>query len=118
MEWMTDTSAAAAQKRAKEQLTAAMASMVTQGNIEAEQAAARKREEKRRAEEDSARKVRSFCGFLQSLGWPLIRFVDVHRHLHHATPEACTENEAASRKHSYAIRAQLGACKVVIYDVA
>lgn len=54
---MTDTSAAAAQKRAKEQLTAAMASMVTQGNIEAEQAAARKREEKRKAEEDAARKV-------------------------------------------------------------
>lgn len=54
---MTDTSAAAAQERAKEQLTTAMASMVTQGNIEAEQAAARKREEKRKAEEDAARKV-------------------------------------------------------------
>lgn len=59
VEWMTDTSAAAAQKRAQEQLTTAMAGMVTQGNIEAEQDAARKREEKRLADEEAARKVSS-----------------------------------------------------------
>ena len=57
VQWMTDTSAAAAEKRAQEQLTAAMAGMVTQGNIEAEQEAARKREEKRKAEEEVARQV-------------------------------------------------------------
>lgn len=57
IQWMTDTSAAAAEKRAQEQLTAAMAGMVTQGNIEAEQEAARKREEKRKAEEEVARQV-------------------------------------------------------------
>ena len=54
---MTDTSAAAAKARAEEQLSAAMAGMVTQGNIEAEQEAARKREEKRKAEEEAAQKV-------------------------------------------------------------
>ena len=54
---MTDTSEAAAQKRAQEQLTAAMADMVTQGNIEAEQEAARKREEKRKADEEAAHAV-------------------------------------------------------------
>lgn len=54
---MTDTSAAAAQARAQEQLTAGIAQMVTQGNIEAEQEAAKKREEKRKAEEEAARKV-------------------------------------------------------------
>ena len=57
VEWMTDTSSAAAKARAAEQLSAAMAGMVTQGNIEAEQEAARKKEEKRRAEEEAARKV-------------------------------------------------------------
>jgi translation initiation factor 5 len=54
--WMTDTSAEAARKRAEEQLSEAMAGMVTQGNIEAEQKEARRREkeEKRRAEEEAA----------------------------------------------------------------
>eukprot|EP00891_Asterochloris_glomerata_P005345 jgi/Astpho2/5345/Aster-05895 len=52
--WMTDTSAAAARKRAEEQLSDAMAGMVTQGNIEAEQAEQRKREkeERKRIEEE------------------------------------------------------------------
>ncbi|KAK9917141.1 hypothetical protein WJX75_001258 [Coccomyxa subellipsoidea] len=53
--WMTDTSEEAAKARAQEQLTAAMASIVTQGNIEAEAAERRKREEKRLAEEEAAR---------------------------------------------------------------
>lgn len=56
---MTDTSAAAAQQRAQEQLTSAMAGMVTQGNLEAEQEAAKKREEKRIADEAAAQKVRN-----------------------------------------------------------
>lgn len=54
---MTDTSEEAAKARAQEQLTAAMASIVTQGNIEAEAAERRKREEKRAAEEAAARQV-------------------------------------------------------------
>ncbi len=44
--WMTDTSEEAMKKRAAEQLTAATAAMVTQGNIEAEAEAARKKAEK------------------------------------------------------------------------
>ncbi|KAK9832811.1 hypothetical protein WJX81_003597 [Elliptochloris bilobata] len=52
--WMTDTSEAAAQARAQEQLSSAMAAMVTQGNIEAEAEAKRKAEEKRAAEEAAA----------------------------------------------------------------
>ncbi|BDA48496.1 Eukaryotic translation initiation factor 5 [Coccomyxa sp. Obi] len=55
--WMTDTSEEAAKARAQEQLTAAMASIVTQGNIEAEAAERRKREEKRLAEEAAAREA-------------------------------------------------------------
>ncbi|KAK9830541.1 hypothetical protein WJX72_012368 [[Myrmecia] bisecta] len=55
--WSTDTSAEAAKRRAEEQLTNAMAAMVTQGNIEAEAEAARKREEKRRADEEAAKKA-------------------------------------------------------------
>lgn len=62
VEWMTDTSAAAAQQRAQEQLTSAMAGMVTQGNLEAEQEAARKREEKRVADEAAAQKVSNELG--------------------------------------------------------
>ena len=54
---MTDTSEEAAKARMQEQLTAAMSSMVTQGNIEAEAAERRKREEKRAAEEAAARLV-------------------------------------------------------------
>lgn len=68
--WMTDTSEEAAKARAQEQLTAAMASIVTQGNIEAEAAERRKREEKRLAEEEAARLVR--CHIL------LASFVDQH----------------------------------------
>ena len=56
--WQTDTSAEAAKARAEEQLSAAMSSMVTVGNLEAEEAEARKREEKRRAKEEAARLVR------------------------------------------------------------
>lgn len=56
--WQTDTSAEAAKARAEEQLSAAMSSMVTVGNMEAEEAEARKREEKRRAKEEAARLVR------------------------------------------------------------
>ena len=56
--WQTDTSAEAAKARAEEQLTAAMSSMVTVGNMEAEEAEARKREEKRKAKEEAARLVR------------------------------------------------------------
>jgi len=44
----------AAQARAQEQLSTAMAQMVTQGNIEAEEAAKRKAEEKRAADEARA----------------------------------------------------------------
>jgi hypothetical protein len=43
---MTDTSAAAVAARAAEQLTAATSAMVTQGNIEAEEAEAKKKAEK------------------------------------------------------------------------
>ena len=50
--WMTDTSAEAVAARAAEQLTSATASMVTQGNIEAEQA-----KERRRAEKEAKKKV-------------------------------------------------------------
>lgn len=46
MVWMTDTSAAAVAARAAEQLTAATSAMVTQGNIEAEEAEAKKKAEK------------------------------------------------------------------------
>ncbi|CAK0738548.1 hypothetical protein CVIRNUC_001058 [Coccomyxa viridis] len=53
--WQTDTSAEAAKARAEEQLSAAMSSMVTVGNMEAEEAEARKREEKRRAKEEAVR---------------------------------------------------------------
>lgn len=56
--WMTDTSAEAAKRRAEAQLTAATASMVTVGNIEAEEEAARKRAEKKAAE-DARIQVRS-----------------------------------------------------------
>ena len=49
---------AAVQARAAEQLSDAMAGMVTKGNVEAEQEAARKKEEKRIAQEaEDARKV-------------------------------------------------------------
>ncbi|GAX73568.1 hypothetical protein CEUSTIGMA_g1019.t1 [Chlamydomonas eustigma] len=57
--WMTDTSAEAAKKRAEEQLSAATAALVTQGNIEAEAEAERKRAEKeakRKAEEEEAKR--------------------------------------------------------------
>ncbi len=56
--WQTDTSAEAVKARAEEQLSAAMSSMVTVGNTEAEEAEARKREEKRKAKEEAARLVR------------------------------------------------------------
>jgi hypothetical protein len=49
---MTDTSEEAARKRAQEQLTAATAAMVTQGNIEAERAEAEKK-----AKKEAKRKV-------------------------------------------------------------
>jgi len=55
--WQTDTSAEAAKARAEEQLSAAMSSMVTVGNLEAEQEEARKREEKRKAKEEATRLV-------------------------------------------------------------
>jgi translation initiation factor 5 len=55
--WMTDTSEAAMKKRAAEQLSAATAALVTQGNVEAEREAAKRREEKRLAEEAAARKA-------------------------------------------------------------
>lgn len=61
MVWQTDTSAEAVKARAEEQLTAAMSSMVTVGNTEAEEAEARKREEKRKAKEEAARLVRPPC---------------------------------------------------------
>lgn len=55
--WMTDTSEQAAKDRAQAQLTKAMADMVTQGNIEAEQAEIRKREkEERRKQQEEERK--------------------------------------------------------------
>ena len=53
--WSTDTSSAAVEKRAAEQLSDAMAGMVTRGNVEAEQEAAAKRAEKEAA---AAAKVR------------------------------------------------------------
>lgn len=52
--WMTDTSAEAVAARAAEQLTAATAALVTQGNIEAEKA-----EAKKRAKAEAKKKVRS-----------------------------------------------------------
>lgn len=55
--WMTDTSEQAAKDRAQAQLTKAMKDMVTQGNIEAEQAEARKHEkEERRKHQEEERK--------------------------------------------------------------
>lgn len=54
---MTDTSEEAARKRAQEQLTAATAAMVTQGNIEAERAEAEKK-----AKKEAKRKVRQQLG--------------------------------------------------------
>ena len=64
--WQTDTSAEAIKARAEEQLSAAMSSMVTVGNTEAEEAEARKREEKRKAKEEAARLVRqpAYAGML------------------------------------------------------
>jgi hypothetical protein len=50
--WMTDTSEEAARRRAAEQLSAATAAMVTQGNIEAERAEAEKK-----AKKEAKRKV-------------------------------------------------------------
>jgi hypothetical protein len=50
---MTDTSEEAAKRRAAEQLSAATAAMVTQGNIEAERAEAEKK-----AKKEAKRKVR------------------------------------------------------------
>lgn len=50
--WMTDTSEEAAKRRAAEQLSAATAAMVTQGNIEAERAEAEKK-----AKKEAKRKV-------------------------------------------------------------
>ena len=47
--WSTDTSTAAVEKRAAEQLSNAMAGMVTRGNVEAEQEAAARRAEKEAA---------------------------------------------------------------------
>lgn len=55
--WMTDTSEEAMKRRAAEQLSAATAAMVTQGNVEAEREEDRKREEKRRKEEEEAAKA-------------------------------------------------------------
>lgn len=49
---MTDTSEEAARRRAAEQLSAATAAMVTQGNIEAERAEAEKK-----AKKEAKRKV-------------------------------------------------------------
>lgn len=49
---MTDTSEEAAKRRAAEQLSAATAAMVTQGNIEAERAEAEKK-----AKKEAKRKV-------------------------------------------------------------
>ncbi|KAL4451517.1 hypothetical protein ABPG75_007179 [Micractinium tetrahymenae] len=46
VEWMADTSEEAMRARAAEQLSAATAAMVTQGNLEAEKEAARKKAEK------------------------------------------------------------------------
>ena len=62
--WQTDTSAEAAKARAEEQLSAAMSSMVTVGNMEAEEAEARKREEKRKAKEEAARLVCAHLTYL------------------------------------------------------
>jgi hypothetical protein len=66
--WMTDTSAAAVAARAAEQLTAATAAMVTQGNIEAERA-----EAKKKAKAEAKKKVRQperyiFCYVCSVLG--------------------------------------------------
>lgn len=52
--WKTDTSKAAVEKRAAEQLSDAMAGMVTRGNVEAEQEEASKRADREAA---AARKV-------------------------------------------------------------
>lgn len=57
--WSTDTSTAAVEKRAAEQLSDAMAGMVTKGNVEAEQEAAARRAEKEAA---AAAKVRAVLG--------------------------------------------------------
>jgi translation initiation factor 5 len=54
--WQTDTSEAAMKARAAEQLSAATAALVTQGNVEAEREAARRREEKRLAQEAEDRR--------------------------------------------------------------
>lgn len=67
--WMTDTSAQAVAARAAEQLTAATAQMVTQGNIEAEA-----EKERRRAEKEARKQVggqqRMGLGGLAWLGGP------------------------------------------------
>lgn len=63
MVWSTDTSTAAVEKRAAEQLSDAMAGMVTKGNVEAEQEAAARRAEKEAA---AAAKV---CTVLGVKGW-------------------------------------------------
>lgn len=54
---MTDTSEEAARRRAAEQLSAATAAMVTQGNIEAERAEAEKR-----AKKEAKKKVGGWVG--------------------------------------------------------
>lgn len=54
---MTDTSEEAARRRAAEQLSAATAAMVTQGNIEAERA-----EQEKKAKKEAKRKVGCCCG--------------------------------------------------------
>lgn len=66
---MTDTSAEAAKQRAREQLSAATAALVTVGNMEAEQEAARRkaeREAKKAAEEEARKKVGGGSG---GVGW-------------------------------------------------
>jgi translation initiation factor 5 len=60
--WMTDTSAAAAAARAAEQLTAATAALVMQGNIEAEAAEERKRAKKEAKKEAQAAVARAEAG--------------------------------------------------------
>lgn len=62
---MTDTSEEAARRRAAEQLSAATAAMVTQGNIEAERADAEKK-----AKKEAKRKVGSCCVMRTSLSSP------------------------------------------------
>jgi len=68
--WMTDTSEEAARRRAQEQLTAATAAMVTQGNIEAEKAEAKKKakaEAKKKAKEEEERRAAEFTSLKASL---------------------------------------------------